>query len=262
MAQAMLLRSTAPHASKIAPRRPDRSATSTFRKSSNPRVSRTRAEASADGSLERRELSLARRRHSSRSRLSPASHARMNPPTLTQVYNDEEDKIRGAERLGEGAGRCVPKPAVHAQGDRVLPTRTARDQRKRGRHRLGGTTRREALDLPTSLRRSRRRNDGPKPRQGPKQFSYVVDAKNAGDRYVIEYTVERPERVLSAPAQRRGYRVQWSREPAVHAHRGVSEDRYAEMEPMFRKFSPHSRPRPRSIRERRCCWQLTAHIAA
>ena len=33
----------------------------------------------------------------------------------------------------------------------------------------------------------------PKPRQGPKQFSYVVDAKNAGDRYVIEYTVERPE---------------------------------------------------------------------
>lgn len=32
----------------------------------------------------------------------------------------------------------------------------------------------------------------PKPKVGPKQFSYVVNAKSAGDKYVIEYTVERP----------------------------------------------------------------------
>ena len=32
----------------------------------------------------------------------------------------------------------------------------------------------------------------PKPKQGPKQFSYVLDAKNAGDKYTLEYTVERP----------------------------------------------------------------------
>lgn len=32
----------------------------------------------------------------------------------------------------------------------------------------------------------------PKPKQGPKQFSYVLDAKNKGDKYYIEYTVERP----------------------------------------------------------------------
>ena len=93
MAQAMLLRSTAPHASKIAPRRPDRSATSTFRKSFNPRVSRTRAEASADGSLERREL-LAGAATSLVSIAAFPRVARADEPatTLTQVYNDEEDK--------------------------------------------------------------------------------------------------------------------------------------------------------------------------
>jgi hypothetical protein len=33
----------------------------------------------------------------------------------------------------------------------------------------------------------------PKPKNGPKQFSYVLDAKNTGDKYALEYTVERPE---------------------------------------------------------------------
>ena len=93
MAQAMSLLSTAPHASKIAHRRPDRSATSTHRKSSNPRVSRTRAEASADASLERREL-LAGAATSLVSIAAFPRVARADEPatTLTQVYNDEEDK--------------------------------------------------------------------------------------------------------------------------------------------------------------------------
>ena len=32
----------------------------------------------------------------------------------------------------------------------------------------------------------------PKPREGPKQFSYVVDAKALDAKYALEYTVERP----------------------------------------------------------------------
>ena len=32
----------------------------------------------------------------------------------------------------------------------------------------------------------------PKPREGPKQFSYVVDAKAVDAKYALEYTVERP----------------------------------------------------------------------
>jgi hypothetical protein len=32
----------------------------------------------------------------------------------------------------------------------------------------------------------------PKPKSGPKQFSYVLNAKSKGDKYFIEYTVERP----------------------------------------------------------------------
>jgi len=33
----------------------------------------------------------------------------------------------------------------------------------------------------------------PRPKQGPKQFSNVINAKSAGEKYFIEYTVERPE---------------------------------------------------------------------
>ena len=78
-------------------------------------------------------------------------------------------------------------------------------------------------------------NSEPKPRQGPKQFSYVVDAKNAGDKYVIEYTVERPERTSISTCSRRGMgRGGVDRLFTLTAV--CPEDRYAEMEPMFRKI--------------------------
>ena len=64
-----------------------------------------------------------------------------------------------------------------------------------------------------------------------------MDAKNAGDRYVIEYTVERPEEnfyqhLLSAVGI--GYNGRVNRFFTLTAV--CPEDRDAEMEPMFRKI--------------------------
>ena len=242
MAQAMSLLSTAPHASKIAHRRPDRSATSTHRKSSNPRVSRTRAEASADGSLERREL-LAGAATSLVSIAAFPRVARADEPatTLTQVYNDEEDKYSLAvpSDWERALGDTSPNPqstrkviAFYPPGQpdinvNVVATALGADYPKMGSF---GSPDEFAYGVAAGMTR-------PKPRQGPKQFSYVVDAKNAGDKYVIEYTVERPEEnfyqhLLSAVGI--GYNGRVNRLFTLTAV--CPEDRYAEMEPMFRKI--------------------------
>lgn len=243
MAQAMFLASTAPHVPKIAHRRADRSATSTaVRKSSNPRASRTRVEAFADGSLERREL-LAGAATSLVSIAAFPRVARADEPatTLTQVYNDEEDKYSLAvpgdwERA---LGDTSPNPqstrkvvAFYPPGQpeinvNVVATALGADYPKMGSF---GSPDEFAFGVAAGMTR-------PKPKQGPKQFSYVLDAKNAGDRYVIEYTVERPEEnfyqhLLSAVGI--GYNGRVNRFFTLTAV--CPEDRYAEMEPMFRKI--------------------------
>jgi hypothetical protein len=171
-------------------------------------------EAFADGSLERREL-LAGAATSLVSIAAFPRVARADEPatTLTQVYNDEEDKYSLAvpgdwERA---LGDTSPNPqstrkvvAFYPQGQpeinvNVVATALGADYPKMGSF---GSPDEFAFGVAAGMTR-------PKPKQGPKQFSYVLDAKNAGDRYVIEYTVERPEENFSTSffsARRRHHR--------------------------------------------------------
>ena len=161
--------------------------------------------------------------------------------TLTQVYNDEEDKYSLAvpSDWERALGDTSPNPqstrkviAFYPPGQpeinvNVVATALGADYPKMGSF---GSPDEFAYGVAAGMTR-------PKPRQGPKQFSYVVDAKNAGDRYVIEYTVERPEEnfyqhLLSAVGI--GYNGRVNRLFTLTAV--CPEDRYAEMEPMFRKI--------------------------
>ena len=201
MAQAMFLASTAPHVPKIAHRRADRSATSTaVRKSSNPRASRTRVEAFADGSLERREL-LAGAATSLVSIAAFPRVARADEPatTLTQVYNDEEDKYSLAvpgdwERA---LGDTSPNPqstrkvvAFYPPGQpeinvNVVATALGADYPKMGSF---GSPFEFGYNMVNPMNKPKAK----KGREDEVQYSELIEAGSKGLNYFVEYELTRP----------------------------------------------------------------------
>lgn len=117
-------------------------------------------------------------------------------PDLSHLYEDAEDKYAFSVPADweMALGDTSPNPqstrkvvAFYPPGDldvnvNVVATSVGADYQRMGSF---GSADEFAYGVAAGMTR-------PKPKQGPKQFSYVLDAKNAGDKYTLEYTVERP----------------------------------------------------------------------
>ena len=95
-----------------------------------------------------------------------------------------------------------------------------------------------------------------RPREGPKQFSYVVDAKALDAKYALEYTVERPtenfyQHLYSVVGIGR-HRGSTGR----YAHRGVPGGQVRRRHDALKKIAATPRRRRRCTRDRRATRRL------